>query len=564
MTKDKLRVGLLLDDYQVPAWQLTMFEQIAAAEYAEIVLVVLNDNSGNTPNNTLQGKLLRNRNRLLQSGFEKLLDKIYHLLIERHHSVADANAKVDCKPLLGHIDTLHCIPEQTRWSDRIAADDIESIAGYQTDVLIRCGFRILRGEILNTPRFGVWSYHHGDNTINRGGPPGFWESMESWPVSGSVLQILTEDLDNGKVLYRSFTSTNSMSVQDNRSRNNWKSLTFVPRKLKELYDNGPETFFERVAAENRHPKIYSEKLYVKPTNMELAGLLFHKVLEKAVNLYRNNFYLTQWILMFDIREEFSSSLWRYKKILPPKDRFYADPHIVRKDGLWYIFIEEYIFGSNRGFISVINMDDNGHYSEPQTVLERPYHLSYPFVFEHDGEYYMVPETQANRTIEMYKCVEFPHRWELHKTLMEDIRAGDATLHFQDGRWWMFATVSEIRGVSLADELWLFSAEDLFSNEWQAHPNNPVVSDCRNARPAGTLFTAGDRLYRPAQNCSYRYGYGFNLNEVTQLSETTYAETTVTQALPNWDKRVLGTHTFSRNGHLHVIDASYRRNRWGKR
>ncbi len=39
---------------------------------------------------------------------------------------------------------------------------------------------------------------------------------------------------------------------------------------------------------------------------------------------------------------------------------------------------------NKGHISVIRMDEQGVYSEPVKVLERPYHLSYPFVFEWEG------------------------------------------------------------------------------------------------------------------------------------------------------------------------------------
>jgi hypothetical protein len=89
----------------------------------------------------------------------------------------------------------------------------------------------------------------------------------------------------------------------------------------------------------------------------------------------------------------------------------------------------------------------------------------------------------------------------------------------------------------------------------------VVSDCRNARPAGKLFAEGDRLYQPAQNSSYHYGYDFNLNEITTFNDSEYAETTITKAEPNWDFRVLGTHTFNRTGSLHIIDASYRRSRF---
>src|SRR2546427_6485060 len=98
------------------------------------------------------------------------------------------------------------------------------------------------------------SYHHGDNRVNRGGPPGYWEVMESSPVTGTMLQVLTEDLDGGRVLYRSYSSTHDMSLADNKSNVQWKTLHFIPRKLKQLHDEGEETFFARVKEENAHPE----------------------------------------------------------------------------------------------------------------------------------------------------------------------------------------------------------------------------------------------------------------------------------------------------------------------
>ncbi len=562
MTKAKLRVGLLLDDIErMSEWQHKMIENIQQSDYAEIKLVILNDSAIKIAQRSFVEKLRRNYKRLPSIAMERLLDTLYYLLIERKHSVPDASTKVDATGLLADIPVLRCKPIKTRWSDRFQSSDIVRIDTHKIDILIRCGFRILRGDILTIARYGVWSFHHGDNRINRGGPPGLWESMESWPVNGSILQILNEDLDNGIVLYRSYSSTSAMSVKDNRSRNKWKSLSFMTRKMQELHDVGADEFFRRARHDNRHPEIYSERLYVTPNNYEMARLLWSKVIEKTIELYYNNFYVNQWILMYDIKDTFSSSLWRYKKIFPPKDRFYADPHIIQENGQYYIFVEEFIFGTDRGFISVIEMDENGNYKAPQPVLERPYHLSYPFVFKHENDFYMIPETQSNRTVEIYRCTEFPHRWEFAMNLMEDIRAGDATLHYQDNRWWMFATVTETRGASLADELCIFSSEELLSKNWQPHPKNPVVSDCRKARPAGKLFRHGEGLYRPGQNSSHRYGYGFKLSEIKRLTADDYCEETVSSIEPNWDSRIIGTHTFNHVGDLHMIDANYRRSRF---
>jgi hypothetical protein len=41
------------------------------------------------------------------------------------------------------------------------------------------------------------------------------------------------------------------------------------------------------------------------------------------------------------------------------------------------------------------------------VLERPYHLSYPYVFFVGDDAFMLPETAANGAIELYRAVSFP-------------------------------------------------------------------------------------------------------------------------------------------------------------
>ena len=558
MTDKPLKIGLLLDDYIIPAWTLVMIEEIMASDYAEINLVVVNDNDKIQENKTVKEKLSHNSGRLPYLIVRRSLEAIYSKLIERNTYLTNAEEPKDSHELLQSITSIKVKTIRKTWSDYFQPSDIKKIEQHTPDILLRLGFGILRGDILKSARYGIWSFHHGDNRVNRGGPAGYWESMQGWPDTGSVLQILSEDLDNGKILYRSFSCTNAMSVQDNKSNYYWKTLSFVSRKLRELHSDGAEKFFAKVDDDNRHPEFYSERLYTQPNNTELAKLTFNKVLEKISHLYRNKFVLDQWILMFDLKEEFSSSLWRYKKIIPPVDRFWADPYIIHRDGKYYIYIEEYPYATDKGHISLITMDEEGNYDEPQVVLDKPYHLSYPYVFEHEGVTYMIPESMDNRTIELYECTEFPDKWEFKMNLMQDIIAVDATLLRHNGKWWMFANVLEREDMSSFDELCVFYSDELLSNEWTPHRMNPVISDCSRARPAGNFFEQQGKIYRPSQNCSTRYGYGYNISEVTTLNENDYSEELVSSVKPNWDKKIIGTHTFNRVGNLHIIDAIYRR------
>lgn len=279
-----------------------------------------------------------------------------------------------------------------------------------------------------------------------------------------------------------------------------------------------------------------------------------------LRLYQKIRFVDQWYLMFDLGQEMSTSFGEFRALVPPTDRFWADPHVVYVDGHYYIFVEEYSFMRRKGCVSVIEMDADGNYKNPVRVLERPYHLSYPFVFAYDGRYYMVPETAQNHSIELYECLDFPKRWEFKMNLMDGIDAVDTTLLHRAGKWWLFTAMVDGEASLPLPRTYLFFADELLTNQWHPHPLNPIQRDVRRGRSAGKIFTKNGRLMRPSQESSEIYGYGFDLNEILSLSETDYVETRVMAVRPDWDQRVLATHTFANEGQLTVIDAFMRRSR----
>jgi hypothetical protein len=173
---------------------------------------------------------------------------------------------------------------------------------------------------------------------------------------------------------------------------------------------------------------------------------------------------------------------------------------------------------------------------------------------------MVPETANNRTIEVYRCVEFPHKWTLERVLLKDVFCADATLHREDGRWWMFANHAH-HGADVNDELCIFTADRLLG-DWEPHRRTPVKSDVRGARPAGRLFRQGGRLYRPGQIGAPHYGAGIALHCVKRLTRDEYVEEEDRRIVPR-SEAVLGIHTINRAGDLSVTDAFFRRARFGK-
>lgn len=558
VSKPKLRIGLLLDSTQMTAWESRLVERLKASDYASIELVIENNSPGadTSKGRGFLRRLWDNRAMLLYSAYMRIDRRLFPVS-------PDAFETRDGTTLLEGIDHLHVVPEQTAFSDRLSPSDIEKIRSYDLDVLVRFGFRILRGDILKSAKHGVWSYHHGDNRVNRGGPAGVWEVLERWETTGSVLQVLTEDLDGGTVLYRSWSQTDVRSVNRNRNNFYWKTLSFIPRCLEQLHTLGASEFFARTQTCDELPTFYDRRLYLPSdfTNRRMLPLVAGVVMRYMRDRIVRTFYLDQWVLLYGRSKVGLSSFWRFKFILPPKERFYADPCLVERDGKVYAFIEDFVYARNKGHISVIEFDSKGKPSDTVTsVLERPYHLSYPHTFEHDGTYYMIPETMENRTIELYRCTDFPGKWELCKVLMQNVRAVDTTLHFQDGLWWMFVNIAENPGGSTLDELFLFYSDTLESDSWTPHPLNPIISDVRRSRPAGPIFRHGARLMRPSQDCGKRYGYGMRMNEITVLTRDAYEEVELDAIEPLWDKKLRATHSFTHAGGITMIDAVRRRRR----
>jgi hypothetical protein len=557
----RIRICLFLDGEFAPLWACDLIRAIEADGHSEIVLAVMPPPPPAEPDQGPAKRPEKAFGQFVSAGVRTLLERCEAWLFERSNRVRDAFVPTSLAPLLERVPRLLVEPRRTRSCDYVEPADLERISAHDIDVGLRIGYRILHGDILDLPRFGIWSFHHGDNRIIRGGPPAFWEMMLGWRETGATLQILGQELDAGLVLARTRSSTMRWSLRDNASAIHWSALRLVPRKLAELRSLGGEAFMAGVAAANRDPTIYSRPLYGRPGNRLFGRLLLLKTMDKVHQIWVNCFWRDQWILLYSFSASLSLSLHGYRRLQPPADRLWADPQAIERDGRHYIFFEEMPFASNRGHIAVIELDRDGKASEPRRVLERPYHLSYPFLFEHEGTLYMIPESGENQTIELYRCAEFPHRWEFVHNVMEGVSAYDATMLHRDGRWWLFTTLVETEGASSWDELFVFFADSPLSREWTPHRRNPVVSDCRSARPAGPMFEHGGALYRPSQNSSGRYGRGFNLCRVDVLDGESYREEVVSQALPEWDDDVKATHTFSRSGDLHVIDAQVRRRRF---
>jgi len=546
----KVRVGILIDSFEVAAWVYVMLEEIMRSDYATLDLVVLNDAQKSLHQNYWTG---------LRVDWEYLLYNLYRKLDRWLYSPAvDAFSVRNAATLLGTVPVIKVKPDREKYADVFTESDVEKIKKHGIDVLIRLGFRILKGDILSASKFGIWSYHNGDSEYIRGGPSGFWEVFENHAVTGATLQILTDELDKGPVLSKTFSSTAIFSVSQNRSNSYWNALSLLPRKLQELQRIGEQAFIDKIAEYNRTVRL-SSRIRTCPKNREFFIFFVKKILLLARYKLSKLCYLPQWGLMFDLGDAVTRPFRQYKKLMAPRDRFWADPFVIYKDNRYYIYVEEMKY-NDKGHISLIVMDEQGHCEKPVRILEKPYHLSYPFIFSWQGNHYMIPESGANRTVDVYRLEHFPAKWTFHATLLSKIKAADTTLYFYQNRWWLFTNIQQNMGTANWVELFLFYADSPFSDNWISHPQNPIVSDVRRARPAGSIYEQHGKLFRPAQDCSKTYGYGIRVHQILTMNEQEYHEVEVRYIEPDWDSSIKGIHTINKAHNLTIVDVIYKRPR----
>jgi len=244
-------------------------------------------------------------------------------------------------------------------------------------------------------------------------------------------------------------------------------------------------------------------------------------------------------------------LTAYRTLEDGGQRYFADPFVFTHEGTTHVFIEELPKATGKGIISHFTLSEDGTPSSVAPVLESDVHLSYPFIFVHEGSIYMLPESSAAGGLDLYRAKRFPHEWEKITRLIEG-RIHDATLFAHDERWWIAAGSENFQSSSW-DGLSLFYADSL-TGPWQPHPLNPVLVDAAAARPAGALWRddAG-RLIRPAQDCTGGYGSRLTLRAMTRLDPETFAEETVGTVSFAARSGISGPHTLSRGGGFEVID-----------
>ena len=534
----KLRVGVALESIEVPAWQFAILESVVTSDCAEITQLILKRDAHKHPSH----------------------DVVYKAFNRLERQNPRTNGAAACKPvsaasLLKTAERITLPPSPGGQAD---VSFVQYLRARGLDVLVALVDPALLPSDKPLAQFGTWYFDVDGRPLlpADGSLVGFTELIHRRSHVATSLQVRLAGETTKRTAFHTCSAIDYLSHEVTRSEHLWKCSTFVLRSLRACHEMGGHEFINALQlapdVDRRRDSALSRAFSALVLQLGFLRYLLWRVRKKIGRVL----FGERWILLYSSRGR-SPGHSDFTKLTPPAGRFWADPHAIARDGVHYVFFEDASLQNNFGHISMMSNGGEQRFTAPKAVIRRPYHLSYPFVFEWRGDYYLIPESASNRTIELYRCTRFPDEWEYRYNLMEGISAYDATLVEYQGRWWMFAGVKAREGASTWDELCIFHAASPVSRNWQAHKGNPVISDVRRARPAGPLFVDGDQLIRPSQDCSGRYGRALNLNRVLQLDDQRYAEVLVNKFEPDWDRSILAIHSYSRSGAMTFIDAIHR-------
>ncbi|MES2126788.1 MAG: hypothetical protein V4463_05910 [Pseudomonadota bacterium] len=547
----KIRVGYIVDQGAVSHLVWDLIERSKSAQHYSIELLVVQ----NVASREMGGMLAKLIDFIKKRGIKKLVEKALFSVIERieRKFVGRLTPKLAVYFRRYRLDQtgiaqlqVHPQVSASGFVYRYADADLAAIRERQIDVLIRGGNGILRGGILDVCRFGILSFHHANNAVNRGAPPGFWEVYGREPSSGFIIQQMQSELDGGDVLYKGAVATSWFYVL-NRTRVYAKANHFMHRLLERTgqmdslppaYPKTPYAFPLYLA-----PALGQQLAYLAKTASHLGGKVAQRLLGTSM----------RWSVAYQFVDNWKDAvLWRSTVIRNPPQHFLADPFVVQREGRHVCYVEDYDYVRRKGTITAYELRRDG-YTSLGTVLDEDCHLSYPFLLEEGGHLYMCPETQGAREIRMYKCIDFPLRWELHRVLMRGVSAVDSSIFKVGERWWMLSNLDSAGSGDHGSELHLFHADAFDADNWTAHPHNPIVFDSQRARNGG-LIQDGEEIYRVFQTQGFdQYGASMGVARITELNEMAYSEELLFAIPPKFFAGLQGTHTYSFGSGVLALD-----------
>ena len=425
---------------------------------------------------------------------------------------------------------------------------IDSLSAKKIDIFINYSSSDIPDSVFNNSTYGVIKFYKGGPSLDKNLFIGFLDVLNKRPASQLI--IVREDRDSGLDSLLCFGKIMTRSLwHHNRAAILKKSNAFILSFLKDLHHNRS---FENQPINSSDDLDTSEYI----SSFYLAKYLFKVYLSAAILTLIKEFQIpkkyNRWSIAY-LKGSLEINLSSATEVKNLPGRFFADPFIIYHNNRNICFVEDFFYAESKGKISAIEILDNG-YQFLGVVLEEQFHMSYPYVFEHENKVYMIPETNDANEIRMYEAINFPLEWEFKQVLMENISAVDTSIFQEGNKWYMFTNICSSQSDDHSSELHIFFSDSPHSKNWQPiQPNNPIIFNSQKARNGG-FFELRNKKYRVNQVQDFsHYGRSLAVNLIKNISQDIYEEERVFEIQPDFREDIISTHHYHTNGKFIVFD-----------
>jgi hypothetical protein len=530
----RLRVGVLIESQSIPRFVHAVLADIAACNFAVLGGLFVESEKQSDSMLSWSGSKLPGP-----------LATYYRLYDSRERRLPDALESVDSMPLLSGVPRVNLYQPQS--SAAAPGDGI--------DLILCFGSRAAALQLAPLARLGAWLIEYGRMRTSDLSSALLAEfSRAEIVVPVRVIGVRNGDEACDVVADVTLSTRSRTGLADNVSSVIWSLQHVFIQTLRKLHEGTLRPSRPAGGRVDRSHESATQGRSLSRAFQSARWILgagarrsFHRVLrgpretEWQIAIRRSTLAL--------VEESTAATLREFKWLAAEPGHFWADPFLFEAgDDLW-LFYEDYPYATGRAVISCGRLKDDGSLTDTRVVLDRPYHLSYPHVFEWNGSIWMLPETTGAGQVELYRCERFPDAWVLEKTLLP-IRATDPTIALIDGRWWLFLSPMPVQGQTAT--MLLFCADSPLG-PWREVPSSPVCTDAHSARGAGRIFSHEGALIRPSQDCARTYGYAVGFNRIDVISQDRYEETAIGTVLPRGVPGLQRVHTYNRLRDWEAID-----------
>lgn len=527
------RFGILINGNNLKLWQLDCVNMLI--EKGHILDLIIENIDDISPLNSKIRKYFGNNG-------------VYNIY-SRLHLQKDKMSNVNCENIFSDYNRIKIKPILNgKYSQYFSDLDVENIHNYNLDFILRFGFNILRGKVLNSARYGIWSFHHDDEKVIRGGPPGFWEIFFKHGLNGVILQRLTDKLDGGLIIHKALVPVISHSYSTHLNELLKFGVHILEFACENLQNN---ELIEWQLSNNSDVKIYRN-----PNNIDMLKFFVTLLKNRVIFNYNDLFRQEEWNIAVLkqsadnlIDQQRLTNILFYPRLV--RNYFLADPFVFFNSNILEIFFENYSYKSHKGKISkLIYNIPKEEFLEMNDIIEKDIHLAFPFFYSCDKKDYLLAESSQNNQLLGYR-LDISHCFIEREEIWMNSDCVDSVVFTYLNVEWLFCT-----NKSKGSNQFLFAYfRDKVANKWMPHNMNPIISDISKARMAGNIILSNGNYYRPAQKNNIIYGESIRFFKIINLTKDTFLEEEVfnidATKLSKFNK---GIHTISYSGDYLVIDA----------